>query len=1102
MKTILYQPLFINPQAYFVFPQLYHIEKGDSYIEPANITGQLIINDLTQSLTSTPILNVVQDTNQVDFGLFKGKHIRISQYTNIGAVALGEWYIPGTPTPPEPEQPDWFKESIVAWYSPYCKQRMTNFDVIEAYIEDFTKWAYRNSRGTAKITNNTIVITSVVETNNIVEDDNEPYSDLTIRVTGVTENKYLIVRQGRGKPEAHIKKDGVYTFKDNNLYFGFGVSVIGECNITITQLPTSILKDFSGNKHDAYLYGFKGKLNSGVGIYAQDFKNWRYGSTINKDISTKSYNKFHIVKKKADNWFGFTIGIPKNNYYNQSYKLKFNINKKIDDIKFSIVSTDGNLITTAVYSVYINDGSIIDVPIISEEIFNNKEETNIYYDFGTNKDIEIDIELIANYPNQLCYDGKSYAITYGLPILTDYTVIADRTWFDEKVDNGIFMSKSLGQNGAFILEYKHVDKWDTYSYYSHTIINVDKTSSVIYQTKNKYNKQIIYPGDKPDTDTLFIGTIRKDDNRTFIGCHRDILLFNRTLTEYEISWVKNNLMCIEQQKPDKDDILKSLIVHYNVSKQGADNIKATNSLTDYSGNNRHATCKNFNWSNTEFVDDGKAIRLNGNGNCIVGIDMPQLDKYTVIVKRRWIDKKSENKWFCSLGSGDYTSASQSLFWFEGGLLNNVFYTYNRGYKNPIVLPELISIQSSDDYNGLHINESNAVQAGNKLFIGSVGENDNTHVTADFYQLLLFDRVLTDKEREWVKENLIEPDIISASKACSALFEPENLEITDEFPNGVIRDSLGGEYYLLPHSSDYTIENGLMKSTDDTFLISIENANENDVKAMIIDMYYDSTVPGSYLNGEYTEGSVKLTNRRIMGINNPTTTSIFQDLMQVLETGFTIGKIALYNKELNKDEFDSEAFHKGFAVRHSTFEKDATTHLFRDGHKELTPGEYLLPFETLYLRVDVPEGYAMQDYVFDEIEQSWKPNTPKSYICPEHDFHIIAMGEQMKVIKNWSPLASISTFGFKATDNQVEFAGSTDGGTMSYILDDTDVTKFTIEYTNTAGEGNVYLMIGDRQYDVISGQPQTYSVSGAVKLDFLNMEEVTNFAGTIKFTNVV
>lgn len=551
MKTILYQPLFINPQAYFVFPQLYHIEKGDSYIEPANITGQLIINDLTQSLTSTPILNVVQDTNQVDFGLFKGKHIRISQYTNIGAVVLGEWYIPGTP---EPEQPDWFKESIVAWYSPYCKQGMTNFDVIESYAEDFTRLNYYKHRGTIDRTPNKIVITeSKTDVLNIIENINTSTNDIVIKVTGVSEELKLFV-QDINSVRQYISKDGVYKFT-NNVYqfFGFGINkIISGINVVIEQLPTSILKDFSGNKHNAYLYGFKGKLNSGVGIYAQDFKNWNYGSAINSNISTKSYNKFHIVKKKADNWFGFTIGIPKNNYYNQTYKLKFNINKKIDDIKFSVVSTDGNLQSTQVYSVNINNGSVIDVPIVSEEIFNNKEENNIYYDFGTNKDIEIDIELIANYPNQLCYDGKSYAVAYGLPILTDYTVIADRTWFAEKVDNGAFMSKALEQNGAFILEYKQGDKWNTYSYYSATNINIDKDNSIVYQTKNKYNEQTIYPGDKQDTDTLFIGTIRKDDSRSFIGCHGDILIFNRTLTEYELSWVKNNMMCSKQQEPDID----------------------------------------------------------------------------------------------------------------------------------------------------------------------------------------------------------------------------------------------------------------------------------------------------------------------------------------------------------------------------------------------------------------------------------------------------------------------------------------------------------------------------------------------------------------------
>lgn len=441
----------------------------------------------------------------------------------------------GTSIPPE------IKKSIVAWYSPY-KQKLTNYDVIEAYIEDFTKWAYRDSRGTAKITNNTIVITNTVETNNIVEDDNEPYSDLTIRVTGATENKYLIVRQGRGKPEAHIKKDGVYTFKDNNLYFGFGVSVIGECNITITQLPTSILKDFSGNKHDAYLYGFKGKLNSGVGIYAQDFKNWSYGSTINKDISTKSYNKFHIVKKKADNWFDFTIGISKNNYYNQSYKLKFNINKKIDDIKFSMVSTDGNLITTTAYSVYINDGSIIDIPIISEEIFNNKEETNIYYGFGTNKDIEIDVELIANYPNQLCYDGKSYAVAYDMPILTDYTVMAERTWF-ERQNRACFLSKiTTSETGAFGFEfYNEYNEDTTYSF--GRVNNVEQfKDGITYQITNSYNGivKLDYIVNGKDNAELYIGKLRPSERPAFIGCHGDILLFNRTLTEYEINWLKQN----------------------------------------------------------------------------------------------------------------------------------------------------------------------------------------------------------------------------------------------------------------------------------------------------------------------------------------------------------------------------------------------------------------------------------------------------------------------------------------------------------------------------------------------------------------------------------
>lgn len=444
--------------------------------------------------------------------------------------------------------PPELKKVLVAWYSPK-KQKLNNYDVIESYAEDFTRLNYYEHRGTINRTSNKIVITeSKTNTLNIIENLNASTNDIVIKVTGVSEELKLFV-QDINSVRQYISKDGVYKFT-NNVYqfFGFGINkIISGINVVIEQLPTSILKDYSGNKHDAYLYSFEGRLNSGVDIYDQDFTKWIFGSTINNNISTKHHNKIHIVKKNPNNYFDFTIGIQKANYYNKPYKLKFNFNKEIDDIKFSVVTTDGNLQSTQVYSVNINDGSVIDIPIISEEIFNNKEESNIYYDFGTNKDIEIDVEMIANYPNQLCYDGKSYAVAYELPILTDYTIIADRTWFVDKQER-VFISKATGQNGAFIFEYKTSANNKTYSYYQQNDIVIDNNNKVVYQTKNSYNGTTIQAGDKQDTDVLYIGNIRVPDSRSFIGCHGDILLFNRTLTDDELSVIKEVVFGISNIK--------------------------------------------------------------------------------------------------------------------------------------------------------------------------------------------------------------------------------------------------------------------------------------------------------------------------------------------------------------------------------------------------------------------------------------------------------------------------------------------------------------------------------------------------------------------------
>lgn len=107
MKTILYNPIFINPQAYYVFPQLYDIEKGDQFIEPAIYSGYLLIEDLISNTSSQ-----VTDTREVDFTQFAGKRIRISQYTNIGAVVLGEWLLPEG----EPSGPSFHQSLVDAWF--------------------------------------------------------------------------------------------------------------------------------------------------------------------------------------------------------------------------------------------------------------------------------------------------------------------------------------------------------------------------------------------------------------------------------------------------------------------------------------------------------------------------------------------------------------------------------------------------------------------------------------------------------------------------------------------------------------------------------------------------------------------------------------------------------------------------------------------------------------------------------------------------------------------------------------------------------------------------------------------------------------------------
>ena len=431
--------------------------------------------------------------------------------------------------------PKGLKESIKAIYDP-AKQGMTNYDVIEAYVEDFTTWNYLSSRGSATVTKNKIIITkSFSNTQNIIEDNKSPYDDIKIYVTGISEDNPLTINQYVDNKWVRLHTyttDGIYIVKNRNLYVGFGTYITDDCNITITQLPTSILKDLSGNGNHAYLYGGKGKLNSGMGVYQTDFSSWNYYPSL----STVEYSPKGLVIKKVNSTAQFCAS----DFVGKFTAEVSGIPEGVSFYYRYIDKTTGSPVSTTL-SNGINE-------VDCSNANGDANMTNMFLIGANNKDINITITQIPDYPNQLCYDGKMYAVCYDFPILTDYTVMADRTWFD-KEEYSAFVSNSLGDmedpsNGAFSVEVKSLDSFTVMSFGSLTSISTPE-KGITYQTKQSYNGISINVGIRESNDVLTLGGryYYKNNNNAgnlWNGCHGKIIIADRSFTEDEITWLKDN----------------------------------------------------------------------------------------------------------------------------------------------------------------------------------------------------------------------------------------------------------------------------------------------------------------------------------------------------------------------------------------------------------------------------------------------------------------------------------------------------------------------------------------------------------------------------------
>lgn len=441
--------------------------------------------------------------------------IRIPEFRmpSLGLSAIG---LPADRSGNRLAWPSGLKDSIVCWYSPR-KQGLTEYDVIESYAEDFTTWDKFPNRGTVTVTQNTILITESKELYNIIEDKQEPYSDLTINVTGVSDDLFLIVSDNTGR-KGEIKKDGIYTFKNNSRYFGFKTNAVGECNIKITQLPTSKAKDFSANGHDLFLYKFKGKLDSGIGLYHADFTEW---TNSNSDEVSPEQVVFTTAGVKNITLYG-----------TKSNSINVQVKGFSDKVKYLRLG-------------YIDNGTSKEINVFKDGIYTipgSESETSgvaSKISISLKEDSKVTVTQIPDYPNQLCYNGSSYGVAYGLPILSDYTIIADRTWFENNGDRVFANKGNIWPNCAFTFEKINVSlNSETFSFSQSTRIDdLRNKSGITYQTKQSYNGNPISFGDSSDGEVLVIGGQITGE---FVGCHGDILLFNRTLTDDEITWLKEN----------------------------------------------------------------------------------------------------------------------------------------------------------------------------------------------------------------------------------------------------------------------------------------------------------------------------------------------------------------------------------------------------------------------------------------------------------------------------------------------------------------------------------------------------------------------------------
>ena len=294
------------------------------------------------------------------------------------------------------------------------------------------------------------------------------------------------------------------------------------------------------NGHNIQLNNIGWEGESGINSYPVVFganKTWETYATYNF-TSNINGNELHITKVLNSNGLIFS-------YVKRNNEL-LNI-KEIPSFDIEVIGLEGE---SKLQYYYLSEENAANITILTLEngvhkipksfIPTDILPNNMWIGFRitpiqkgvSSFDCDITIEVLPTIEHALCLDGiNDFGKVTGLPVLKDYTVVADREI--ALVKGGVVSKSYNNSNGAFIFNNSDTGNDYTYSFGSNNPLDSENYSrKICYQSKYIYNGNPIQAGAGVDSDSMWLGTIRDGDSRFSKLALWSLMLFPYSLSEF------------------------------------------------------------------------------------------------------------------------------------------------------------------------------------------------------------------------------------------------------------------------------------------------------------------------------------------------------------------------------------------------------------------------------------------------------------------------------------------------------------------------------------------------------------------------------------------